>query len=125
VTSVSDMLRDHLADEARHSRYFSEVFHYLWLTLNGRQRVFTARTLLDIIVTFFEVDERWLKQSLRGVGISDSATREILDSVTSVCARRQRARAGATATLEALSKAGFFALPNNLKLFARAGLIDE
>lgn len=125
VTSVSDMLRDHLADEARHSRYFSEVFHYLWLTLNGRQRVFTARTLLDIIVTFFEVDERWLKQSLRGAGIADSAIREILDSATSVEARRQRARNGAVATLDALSKAGFFALANNLKLFARAGLIDE
>jgi hypothetical protein len=125
VTSVSDMLRDHLADEARHSRYFSEVFHYLWLTLNGRQRVFAARTLLDIIVTFFEVDERWLKQSLRGVGIADSAIREILDSATSVAARHQRARNGAVATLDALSKAGFFALPNNLKLFARAGLIDE
>jgi hypothetical protein len=36
------MLRDHLADEARHSRYFAEVFHYLWLSMNSRQRMFRA-----------------------------------------------------------------------------------
>lgn len=52
VSSVNDMLRDHLADEARHSRYFSEVFHYLWLTLNSRQRSFAAKILLEVIRIF-------------------------------------------------------------------------
>jgi len=124
VSSVNDMLRDHLADEARHSRFFSEVFHYLWLTLNSRQRAFAARTLLETLATFFEVDEQWLHQSLRRAGIGEGAIKEILDSLTNEQASRQRARSGATATLAALEKAGFFALPNNRKLFAKAGLID-
>lgn len=125
VSSVSDMLRDHLTDEARHSRYFSEVFHYLWLTLNARRRTFAARTLVDILGIFFEVDEGWLQQSLCGAGIADEAIEEILVSLTHREAKRLRARNGAIATLDALKKAGFFALPNNCKLFAKAGLIDE
>ena len=124
VSSVSDMLRDHLADEARHSRYFAEVFHYLWLTLNSRQRMFSAKILLEVIRIFFEVDEQWLQQSLRSEAIADSAIREILDGLINANASRQRARTGATATLDALKKAGFFALAHNQKLFAKAGLID-
>lgn len=125
VSSVNDMLRDHLADEARHSRYFAEVFHYLWLTLNTRQRGFAARTLLNVIDIFFEVDERWLQQSLRSNGIAEPAIDEILGSLTQTEAKRLRAKTGAFATLDALKKAGFFALPNNRKLFSKAGLLDE
>ncbi|VVQ09593.1 diiron oxygenase [Pseudomonas fluorescens] len=124
VSSVNDMLRDHLADEARHSRYFAEAFHYFWLSMNSRQRTFASRTLLEIIGTFFEADERWLQQSLRGVGIADSDVMEIVGGMTTVHANRARARSGAIATLDALRKAGFFALPHNQKLFAKAGLID-
>ncbi len=124
VSSVNDMLRDHLADEARHSRYFAEAFHYFWLSMNSRQRTFVSRTLLEIIGIFFEADERWLQQSLRGAGIADSDVMEIVGGMTTVQAHRARARSGAIATLDALRKAGFFALPHNQKLFAKAGLID-
>lgn len=124
VSSVNDMLRDHLADEARHSRYFAEVFHYLWLALNNRQRTFASRSLLEIIGMFFEADERWLQQSLRGAGITDSAVTDIIASVTAPQATRRRARSGATATLNALKSAGFFAWPTNQQRFAKAGLID-
>jgi hypothetical protein len=124
VSSVLAMLRDHLADEARHSRYFSEVFHYLWLTLNSRQRIFAARLLLDSIRIFFEADERWLRENLHSAGIGDSAVTEILGELTSSQATLQRARSGARATLQALKKAGFFDLPYNQQLFMKAGLID-
>ncbi|WP_223488242.1 diiron oxygenase [Pseudomonas sp. A-RE-19] len=125
VSSVLAMLRDHLADEARHSRYFSEVFHYLWLTLNSRQRTFAARLLLDIIRIFFEVDERWMRQSLQGAGLDETVVTQVLGELTSPQATRQRARSGAGATLQALKKAGFFDLPDNRQLFMKAGLIDE
>lgn len=124
VSGVHDMLRDQLSDEAHHSRYFTEVFHYLWLTLNSRQRTFTARTLLDIIGLFFETDERWLQQSLRGAGIAEDTVVQITGETTTAKARRSRARAGARATLDALDQAGFFAIPLNQKLFAKAGLTD-
>ena len=124
VSSVRAMLRDHLADEARHSRYFSEVFHYLWLTLNSRQRTFAARLLRDIIRIFFEADERWMRESLLGAGVGDTAITEILSGLTSPQATLLRARSGAGATLQAMTKAGFFALPYNRQLFMKAGLID-
>ncbi|WP_336356915.1 diiron oxygenase [Pseudomonas granadensis] len=124
VSSVSDMLRDHLTDEARHSRYFAEVFHYLWLSMLSRQRTFVSRTVLEIIGIFFEADERWLQQSLRGAGIAEVDVMEVVSGMATVQANRTRARSGAVATLDALSKAGFFALAHNRTLFARAGLID-
>ena len=74
---------------------------------------------------FFEVDDRWLQQSLRSNGIDERAIEEILGSLTDTQARRLRARTGAIATVDALKKAGFFATPNNRKLFAKAGLLDE
>ncbi|MCU7246641.1 diiron oxygenase [Pseudomonas koreensis] len=124
VSSVNDMLRDHLADEARHSRYFAEVFHYLWLTLSSRQQLFASAMLLDIIEIFFEVDEHWLRQSLRGAGIAEQAVTQIVCETAATPLSRQRARSGATATLDALRKAGFFESPRNCALFAQAGLID-
>jgi hypothetical protein len=124
VSSVQIMLREHLADEARHSRYFSEVFHYLWLTLNSRQRIFAARLLLDSIRIFFEADERWLRESLHSAGIGETAVTQVLGELTSPQATLQRARSGAGATLQALKNAGFFDLPYNRQLFIKAGLID-
>ena len=125
VSSVQEMLRDHLADEARHSRYFCEVFHYLWLQLSCGQRTFTARLLLEILLVFFEVDERWLEESLRSAGLSVTAVAQILGDLTGPQAQRLRARSGAGATLNAMRKAGFFDLPANRQLFYRAGLLDD
>ncbi|MEJ6818202.1 MULTISPECIES: diiron oxygenase [Pseudomonas] len=125
VSSVSDMLRDHLADEARHSRYFAEVFHYVWLSMNSRQRAFASKTLLEIIGMFFETDEPWLRQSLRDAGIADRDVTLIVSGLATAQASRARARSGCVATLDALRQAGFFALPHNQTLFAKAGLIDD
>jgi molybdopterin-biosynthesis enzyme MoeA-like protein len=113
------MLRDHLADEARHSRFFSEVFHYLWLTLNSRQRAFVARTLLETLATFFEVDEQWLHQSLRRAGIGEGAIKEILDSLTNEQASRQRARSGAVAYACRTRKGRIFRYPTTVNFSPR------
>jgi hypothetical protein len=125
VTSVQEMLRDHLNDEARHSRYFSEVFHYLWLTLNSSQRTFAAKRLVEIILLFFEIDERWLKDSLHSADLNAASIADILGGLTGPAAVIQRARSGAGATLQALRNAGFFDLRSNQQLFTQAGLVDE
>ncbi|VVN85153.1 diiron oxygenase [Pseudomonas fluorescens] len=125
VCSAQEMLRDHLADEARHSRYFSEVFHYLWLHLSSDQRPFAARVILEILLIFFEVDERWLRESLRSASVAETAIAQILCDLAGPHACLLRARSGAGATLQALKKAGFFELPANRQLFSKAGLVDE
>ncbi|WP_285419137.1 diiron oxygenase [Pseudomonas sp. efr-133-TYG-5] len=124
VCSVSDMLRDHLSDEARHSRYFAAVFRYLWQRLDSRRQTFVAGALLEIIGIFFEVDEQWLQQSLREAGIADRDVADIVGGMATAKANRARARSGAIATLQALREAGFFACEQNRTLFTRAGLID-
>jgi hypothetical protein len=124
VSCVQEMLRDHLTDEARHSRYFCEVFQFLWQALDSDQRTFAARLLLDILLIFFEVDEQWLSSSLYSAKLEDKAVTEILLGIGGSEAVIRRARSGAAATLQALKKAGFFDLPCNQQLFTQAGLID-
>lgn len=124
VSSVQEMLRDHLTDEARHSRYFSEVFHYVWLTLNSSQRTFAARLLAQVILLFFEVDEPWLRESLRSSDLNPACIADILGGLSGQQAVVRRARSGAGATIEALYNAGFFDLRCNQQLFTQAGLVD-
>ncbi|MHC8307854.1 diiron oxygenase [Pseudomonas sp. PB3P13] len=123
VSSVQEMLRDHLTDEARHCRYFSEMFHYLWLTLNSSQRTFAAELLVAVIPMFFEVDERWLKESLNSAGLGENCVAEILSALTEPQACLHRSRSGAGATFLAMEKAGFFDLRSNQQLFVKAGLV--
>lgn len=124
VSSVQEMLRDHLNDEARHSRYFCEVFHYLWCRLSFDQQKFTSRSLLEILFIFFEVDEPWLTQSLRSVGLDEKHVTQILCDQSDPKTVLYRTRSGAHATLAALTKAGFFNLPLSRSIFLKAGLID-
>ncbi|MFJ7796431.1 diiron oxygenase [Pseudomonas sp. NPDC096950] len=124
VSCAQEMLRDHLTDEARHSRYFSEVFHYLWLTLTSSQRTFAAKWLVEIILVFFEVDERWLKESLHSAGLNGACVADVLGELADAQAAVLRARSGAGATLQALRNAGFFDLRSNQQLFMQAGLVD-
>ncbi|MBV6826990.1 diiron oxygenase [Pseudomonas sp. PD9R] len=125
ICSVEEMLRDHLTDEARHSRYFCEVFHFLWVHLSYDQRTIAATLLLETLLTFFEVDERWLGESLRSVGLSEAVIGQILFDMTSDNAHRLRIRSGAGPTLQALKKAGLFDLSANRQLFSKAGLLDD
>lgn len=125
VCCVQAMLKEHLADEARHSRYFSEVFHYLWLQMSDEQRISSGRQLLDIILIFFETDQKWLEWSLRSVQLSETAVKQILTMMADPQAHILRAREGASPTFQALKKAGFFKRPKIRQLFSNMALIDE
>lgn len=125
VSTVQEMLRDHLADEARHSRYFCEVFHYFWQNFSDVQRAVAAKLLIEILLIFFETDECWLSGSLRSVGLSEKLVAQIIAYMADEDARLLRIRASASATFQALKEAGFFDLSTNKQLFSEAGLIDE
>ncbi|PWE41879.1 aminobenzoate oxygenase [Pseudomonas prosekii] len=125
VSGVQEMLRDHLTDEARHSRYFAQVFHYVWLNLPGTRRTLAAHWLVEIILLFFEIDDRWLRESLLSAELDAVCITDILGGLTGMNAVAARARSGAGATFKALHTSGFFDLPGNRQLFAQAGLIDE
>ncbi|MDN4544421.1 diiron oxygenase [Pseudomonas sp. C32] len=125
VSTVQEMLRDHLADEARHSRYFCEVFHYFWQNFSGVQRAVAAKLLIEILLIFFETDECWLSGSLRSVGLNKKSVAQIIAYMADEHARLLCIRSSASATFQALKEAGFFDLPTNRQLFSEAGLIDD
>ncbi|CRM21858.1 P-aminobenzoate N-oxygenase AurF [Pseudomonas sp. 28 E 9] len=124
ISTVYQMFREHLEDEARHSRYFSEVFHYLWPKLSLVQQEHSASLLIKIIFIFAEVDEPWLSASLTSVGIPLFEATRIVQALQALDVRTQRARSIAMGTLQAMTRAGFFELQAHRELFSQSGLID-
>ncbi|QHF47508.1 aminobenzoate oxygenase [Pseudomonas sp. S35] len=125
VSSVQEMLSDHLADEARHSRYFSEVFHYLWFQMSDEVRLSSARQLLEILFIFFESDKKWLERSLRSVQLSKTAVQQILITMADPQHHIFRTRSGASSTLQALKRADCFKQPEIRQMFSNRRLLDE
>ncbi|UZE23513.1 diiron oxygenase [Pseudomonas sp. B21-056] len=124
VCTVYRMLRSHLEDEARHSRYFSEVFQYLWTALDVTQRDQAARLLLQIIGLYFEPDMPWLMRSLASVGFNEPSALQIVADFLQPDAHGRRVRSGAVSTFAAMQKAGFFDNEHNRQLFTQAGFIN-
>jgi hypothetical protein len=124
VSTVYHMLKNHLEDEARHSRYFSEVFQYLWPALGPTQRERAASMLRDIIGLYFEPDVPWLLGSLASVGFDEPSSRQIIAGVLQPGAHARRVRSGAVSTFAAMEKANFFDNEHNQQLFSQAGFID-
>lgn len=124
VSTVYRMLRNHLEDEARHSRYFSEVFQYLWAALAPTQRNLAARMLLEIIGLYFEPDVPWLMRSLASVGFDEQSSLQIIAELRQADTHARRVRSGAVSTFAAMQKASFFDDKHNRQLFSQAGFID-
>jgi len=124
VSSVYQMLRDHLEDEARHSRYFCEVFAYVWAALAPDRQRYIADRLHDVIGLFFELDAPWLSDSLASVGLDEMTRAQIVEGYGHPDAQRQRVRHGAASTLKALRRCGFFDDLERQQLFLKAGFID-
>ena len=124
VSTVFTMLKSHLNDEARHSRYFCEVFCYIWPRLTPRQRSDSAKQLLVIMGIFFESDRSWLRKSLSSVDLKPATIEQIVTQLQQPHAHQQRVRSGANATLFGLTRAGFFDTYAHRRLFAQAGFID-
>lgn len=124
VSTVLRMFKSHLADEARHSRYFCDVFSHLWPLFDDCQRTLAATQLLAILEIFFESDTDWLKESLASVDLHPDTLEYITTRLQQPHAHQQRVRSGAKVTLQALFNAGFFNIAHNRHLFQNAGYID-
>lgn len=124
VSTVFQMLQEHLEDEARHSRYFCDAFHYLWGRLEPELQEASVSLLVEIILIFAEVDDMWLLASFADAGIDAANADACLAAMHDTAARSERARRVAAATLQALERAGFFRQPANRKRFVEEGLLD-
>jgi hypothetical protein len=122
---VYRVLRDHLEDEWIHGRYFSSLFCHVWAQLGDRDRSLAARLLPEIILECFTIDHRWLELALSETGLASDDIAEIVDERRSRAATRLRAARGATATIHALKRAGFFRAKANADLFQDLGLLTQ
>lgn len=119
------MLRDHLTDELQHSNYFSHVFHCVWLELDDSSKIFASTLMVQMIREFFRLDDAWLTQTLAEIGVSNQDAIRIQRKLQEKDVCIARARSGATGTVKALKKIGFFNYGNNLMCFIDAGLVYE
>lgn len=77
------MIKEHLADESRHSGYFLEVLEYFWTNLNSQSR----ESLKNVLVKFIElylglrVQKDFDQQILRHLGVSDKNISLIISDI--------------------------------------------
>lgn len=119
------MLSDHLRDELQHSNCFSNVFHYIWFELDNSSRTFASTLMVQMIREFFRLDDTWLTQTLAEIGVPGQEAIRIQRKLQEKNMCIARARSGATGTVKALKKSGFFDHGNNLMCFIEAGLLYE
>jgi len=105
------MLRDHLDDEAKHSRFFSKVFLYIWKSSSPEQQDHIQKSLKAILNIFFITDTEWLSNTLSSSGISCSTITEIIQHLSSQASISQRIASNASVTLRIMQKAGIDLAP--------------
>ncbi|WP_191489415.1 diiron oxygenase [Pseudomonas sp. FEN] len=125
ISSVYQVLRQHLEDEARHSRFFADGFYYFWRSLEIDRQLLAAKLLKDIVLIFSEVDHPWLRESLCSTGFSAFQADTIIRPLLNKSAAAQRMRISAAPTFIAMKRAGVFDNKRNKLHFKEAGLIDD
>lgn len=109
--AIYEMLRDHLDDEAKHSRFFSKVFLYIWKSSSPEQQDHIQKSLKSILNIFFITDTEWLSNTLSSSGISCSTITEIIQHLSSQPSISQRIASNASVTLRIMQKAGIDLAP--------------
>ena len=106
VPAVYEVLQDHLDDEAKHSKFFSETFLYIWNNSSLAKRNYIEKTAAKILQIFFTADSAWLHDTLLSSGISQDTSHEIINDLNSPESISLRINKNAAVTLRTLHKAG-------------------
>ncbi|MGI4839748.1 MAG: diiron oxygenase [Janthinobacterium lividum] len=106
IPEIYEVLRDHLDDEAKHSKFFSEVFLYFWQNSTYAQRVYIEKSIHPILRVFFTVDNAWLTETLMACGISQNTLSDIIAELGKKQSQNQQIARNAAVTLRVLQKVG-------------------
>lgn len=120
---IYNLLGDHLHDERKHAKYFSDLFTYVWERISNEEQAYLGDILPKIIKYFFSPHHLWLEHSLQHIGINHSIITEIITTYDSSANFIKRVRDGASATLYALEKSGVFKNASIRKNFNEEELI--
>jgi hypothetical protein len=123
VPAVTEMIRDHATDEARHHAYFAQFLRTLWAGLEPAQRIAGARLVPEFVHAFLEPDRPAVRAELRGYGMTDDAVEQVLaeawpDAEVAASVREYSAR-----TVSYFRDVGALDEPEIEDRFAAAGLL--
>ena len=114
----------HAQDEARHRKFFRQVFEFAWRTWGRSSRRLVAQSIADALVAYVGVDEDWLRGALVESGVagedSDLASRLRRASLEPAVLRRQ-----AAPTLDILRGLDAFEDEEIRERFEALGLIER
>jgi hypothetical protein len=79
--AVREVLRDHLADEGRHHRYFALFLRELWAQLDPGDRRAAALLVPTLVDCFLRPDQAAVRDDLLGAGLSRPDSEQVVAEV--------------------------------------------
>ncbi|MCF1470227.1 hypothetical protein GOZ89_06705 [Agrobacterium vitis] len=76
--AVSDVMRDHAADESRHHVFYRELLTQVWPQLSKQERLLWARHIPKFVSAFIDPDEHAITSELFMIGITKQDSQQIL-----------------------------------------------
>jgi P-aminobenzoate N-oxygenase AurF len=124
VSTVREIVADHIEDEEKHFVYFSKLLEFLWTHLDesGRQEI--GRLLPQFILAFLEPDYTAIERTLAGCGLNPAEVKQIIDESYPYPQVLANMRWRAKATLQHLESMGIFENQQIVQAFEISGLID-
>ena len=122
LAGVSDAVRDHAADEARHHRYFSTLLGLVWHAMSVTQRAAAGPLVPTLIDIFLRPDAGDIATDLREAGLSGPDAALVIDEALGAPRVERQRRRVAGSALRAFEAAGVLADPALRAVFEDAGL---
>ncbi|NBA94050.1 diiron oxygenase [Pseudomonas sp. R5(2019)] len=121
IRPVLSMFIDHLQDEARHAKYFSACFTYVWQKLQPDRQAYAASILPKLIKIFCLFDENWLLKNLKKSGFPDQTAKEVLFQIP----KSNNNLNNMKSMLETLRNNGVFKAAQHRDFFDKEGIIVD
>jgi rubrerythrin len=121
--AVSEVVKDHAVDEARHNRYFAAVLQRVWPTLTTMEKEKFGAQIPGFIHAFLAPDYDVIAHLLCETGFERDAALQIVSESYHEEDVRTGIRAASHSTMAAATRAGVLAVPTIAAEFRRMGLL--
>jgi hypothetical protein len=124
VSTVREVVTDHLEDEEKHFAYFAKLLEYLWTLLDERGHQEIGILLPQFILAFLEPDYSAIARILTDCGLPPAEARQIVDESYPYPQVLADIRWKARATLQHLESIAIFGHQQVAQAFQASDLID-
>jgi hypothetical protein len=122
--AVRAVVADHAEDEGRHHAYFRALLGYLWPALDRAGQRQLGPLVPELIAAFLEPDHTAVSDSLRGVGLSQDATAQVLAESYPWHVVQKTIANAARPTVRYFTEVGALTDSQTYAAFATAGMCD-